>query len=162
MCRLNWGATLIWHNTLKSHKIIFIVWITLKAKTLFHTRVNLLCLVCRCIVCVLAAHCIFYVTKAGVGFCDGSIDEAVFSQVKPCVWENHTNIIYFYRMVSYLSASLFTQVSHCVCNMQMFVKWTHLWKLVWLRSDGFIKLTNRQPCHPAAQNRLSTEAKQDW
>ncbi len=30
MCNLNWGSTLIFHDILKSHKIVFIVYISLK------------------------------------------------------------------------------------------------------------------------------------
>ncbi len=53
-------------DTWKSHKIVFIVWIfkqndNLKNETLFHTKSNLLCLVCRCVVNVLfAPQCIFH------------------------------------------------------------------------------------------------------
>ncbi len=44
---------MICHDTLKSHKTVFIVLISLKMtqfKTLFHIRSNLLCLVCQCVV----------------------------------------------------------------------------------------------------------------
>ncbi len=52
-------------DTWKRHKIVFIVWIlkqndNLKTETLFHTKSNLLCLVCRSVVNVLfAPQCIF-------------------------------------------------------------------------------------------------------
>ncbi len=60
-------ATAICHDTLKSHKTVFIVWISYKmtkADTLFHTKSNLLCLVCRCVVSLLIAlRCIFHCVR---------------------------------------------------------------------------------------------------
>ncbi len=38
VCCLNWGATAICHDTLKSHKRVFIVWISLKMTKLFKER----------------------------------------------------------------------------------------------------------------------------
>ncbi len=37
-CRLNWAATVIWHDTLKSNKTVFIVWISLKNDRIWKLR----------------------------------------------------------------------------------------------------------------------------
>ncbi len=68
MCCLNWRATAIRHNTLKSHKTVFIVWISWKKMAFesgdFHTKSNLLCLVCQLVVSFLfAPWCIFHCVR---------------------------------------------------------------------------------------------------
>lgn len=106
MCCLNWGATEIGHNTLKSHKMLFI-WISLKilisnATTLFYTISNLLCLFCWHVVSILFAPQFIYftacwatVTKGVALNKDLKTEKDLGVHIESCMWKSNRIISHF-------------------------------------------------------------------